>query len=60
MDPNYGGASIDRAKNLYKTVNDWIKRSAMKSLWLDAPWIFDTIIDKHKTWTGKNSGKGSG
>jgi hypothetical protein len=60
LDPDYQGTGIDRAKNLYNTAKTWIKRAEMKSLWMDAPWIFDTIIDTHKAMQGNNSQKDSG
>ena len=55
LDPKYLGTGIDRAKNLFNTAKTWIKRAEMKSLWINAPWIYDTIIDKNKTTLSDNS-----
>lgn len=48
LDPEFLGTGVDRAKNLFNTAKTWIKRAEMKSLWIDAPWMFDTAIDKHR------------
>jgi hypothetical protein len=58
LDPEYLGTGVDRAKNLYNTAKTWIKRAEMKSLWAWAPWMFDTIIDRHRRGQLLNSSTG--
>jgi hypothetical protein len=48
LDPGYRGTGLDRAKNLFNTAKTWIKRAEMKSLWISAPWVFDSIIFQHR------------
>lgn len=49
LDPKCLGTGIDRAKNLFGSAKTWIKRAELNTLWIDVSWIFDTIIDRHKT-----------
>lgn len=48
LDPKRLGTGKDRAKNLFSTAKTWIKRAEIKSLWLDASWMFDSIIVQHQ------------
>jgi hypothetical protein len=48
LDPEDQGTGPDRAKNLFGTAITWIRRAAMKHLWIDQSWMFDYLIDLHR------------